>query len=195
VADQLRRNLGINVSAYNQEWQSYQQSQRSLDYDLARAGWVGDYEDPNTFLDLWLTNGGNNQTGWSSLVYDRLLEAAADVERFAQAPEFLLEHVRDPEGLKQLLAGVQGEADVPRKLSKMAALRLALLREAERIIVHDELPIMPLYFYVISGMVKPQVKGFYSKLVGADGQERSNLRDQHPLRDIVIDSTLGGHPR
>ena len=95
VADQLRRNLHVEVAAYNQEWQSYQQSTRSLDYDLARAGWIGDYEDPNTFLDLWLTNGGNNQTGWGSVVYDRLLAAAGDVEQFVAEPEFVLEHAHD----------------------------------------------------------------------------------------------------
>jgi hypothetical protein len=45
---------------------------------------------------------------------------------------------------------------------------------------------MPVYFYVISGLVKPGVGGFYAKLKGADGQERSNLRDLHPLRDIFM---------
>jgi len=187
VADQLRRNLKLEVSAYNQEWQSYQESMRNLDYDLARAGWVGDYEDPNTFLDIWLTNGGNNQTGWGSLVYDRLLEGAADVERFAATPEFVLQHVRKPDELKLLLQAVRGESDVGSRLQRMAELRQQLLSEAESIIVHDEFPVMPLYFYVVSGLVKPDVKGFYTELEGADGRKRSNLRDLHPLRDIRID--------
>jgi len=34
----------------------------SLDYDIRRASWVGDYKDPNTFLDRFLTGGGNNRT-------------------------------------------------------------------------------------------------------------------------------------
>ena len=187
VADQLRRNLNLDVLAYNQEWQSYQQSTRSFDYDLARAAWVGDYEDPNTFLDLWLTNGGNNQTGWGSLVYDRLIEAAANVEQFVAAPDFILEHAHHAAELKRLADDVRANTDTAARLKSMAALRLELLGEAERILVHDEFPILPMYFYVIGDMVKPQVKGFYTQIVGTDGRKRSNLRDLHPLRDIFID--------
>jgi oligopeptide transport system substrate-binding protein len=187
VADQLRRNLGINVAAYNQEWQSYQQSTRSLDYDLARGGWVGDYEDPNTFLDIWVTNGGNNQTGWGSLVYDRLLDAARDVETFLAAPEFLLAHAKQPTKLTHLAQEVRAAGDAETRLGAMSGLRMALLSEAEAILVQDEFPIIPMYFYVINGLVKPEVKGFYSKLRGKDGRERSNLRDVHPLRDIYIE--------
>ena len=59
----------------------------SLDYDICRASWVGDYRDPNTFLDMFVTDGGNNRTGWSNPEYDRLIaEAAREInpqKRFA----------------------------------------------------------------------------------------------------------------
>jgi oligopeptide transport system substrate-binding protein len=187
VADQLRRNLGIQASAYNQEWQSYQVSYRSLDYDLARAAWVGDYEDPNTFLDLWLTNGGNNSTGWGDSTYDRLLQAAGDVESFLLAPDALLAQLRDAAGARALMAEVKGAPDTTQRLHKAALLRLSLLREAESLLLDRGLPMIPLYFYVISGFKKPKVKGFYSRLDTADGQTRSNPRDVHPLREIRID--------
>ncbi|HEY5376647.1 MAG TPA: peptide ABC transporter substrate-binding protein [Polyangiaceae bacterium] len=195
VADQLRRNLGLDVSAYNQEWQSYLQSTRSLDYDLSRAAWVGDYEDPNTFLDLFTTNGGNNQTGWGNLVYDRLLEAAANVEQFVSAPEFILQHAHRADELKRLADDIRTNQDAAARLKNMAALRLDLLAEAERVLVHDEFPILPLYFYVIGDMVKPKVRGFYTTLVGSDGRERSNLRDIHPLRSIYIDDSQSAGAR
>ena len=188
LADQLRRNLHLDVAAYNQEWQSYQQSTRALDYDLSRAGWIGDYEDPNTFLDLWLTNGGNNQTGWGSVVYDRLLAAAADVEQFVARPEFILEHAHDAPGLQRLADAVHGSADVAQRLKSMSELRMALLAEAERILIHDDLPILPVYVYVTSDMAKPTVKGFYSELTGSDGTKRPNLRSIHPLRGVSIES-------
>ena len=186
LADQLRRNLNVNAVAYNQEWQSYQESTRSMDYDLSRYGWIGDYEDPNTFLDIWLTNGGNNKTGWGSTVYDRLIEAASDVERFLAAPEFLLEHAHEPKKLAALAEQIKVSADAPTRLAAMAKLRLALLAEAEAILVQDEFPIIPLYFYVVDGMVKPTVGGFYSTVVGSDGRQRPNLRDMHPLRDLSM---------
>lgn len=188
VADQLRRNLNINVTAYNQEWQSYQESTRAMDYDLARAAWVGDYEDPNTFLDLWLTNGGNNQTGWGSVVYDQLLEAAANVEVFLADPEFLLSRVTD-RGRVEALVRRTRESEGSARLAAMAELRMRLLAEAEDIVVSREFPILPMYFYVIAGMVKPGVQGFYAKLVGADGASHPNLKDQHPLREL----SLGSH--
>jgi oligopeptide transport system substrate-binding protein len=187
VADQLRRNLGIDAVAYNQEWQSYQESTRSMSYDISRYGWVGDYEDPNTFLDIWLTNGGNNRTGWGSVLYDRLIEAAGDVDRYLAAPEFVLDHAHDPSKLRALAQRIRAASDAPARLAAMAELRLALLAEAEAILVVDDFPIIPLYFYVVNGMVKPHVKGFHTKLVGSDGTVRPNLRDMHPLRDVDVD--------
>ena len=187
IADQLRKNLNIEVSAYNQEWQSYLQSTRSMDYDLSRSAWVGDYEDPNTFLDLWITNGGNNQTGWGSLVYDRLLEAAGNVERFVAAPDFVLEHALHAPELKRLADAIRSNSDAPTRLKDMADLRLRLLGEAESVLVHDEFPILPVYFYTLSGLIKPKVRGFYTELQGSDGRKRSNLREIHPLREVSID--------
>ena len=46
------------------------------DYSISRAGWIGDYEDPNTFLDLFRPNRGNNKTGWENDEYDQLVELA-----------------------------------------------------------------------------------------------------------------------
>lgn len=89
--------LGVQVSLARQEWKVYLNSMNTLDYDIARSSWVGDYPDPNTFLDMFLTGGGNNRTGWSSAAYDALIADAAreaDVaKRFAilaQAEEMLV---------------------------------------------------------------------------------------------------------
>lgn len=98
VQQMLRKNLNINVELYNQEWQSYLASVRSGNYHSARASWIGDYPDPNTFLELWVTDGGNNNTGWSNAEYDALIRQAANTgdaeERFnlfQQAEAILLE--------------------------------------------------------------------------------------------------------
>ena len=69
--------LGIDVTLYNQDWKSYLDTVNNMDYQIARGGWIGDYVDPNTFLDMFVTDGGNNRTGFSSSVYDRLIEEAA----------------------------------------------------------------------------------------------------------------------
>jgi ABC-type oligopeptide transport system substrate-binding subunit len=186
VADQFRQNLGIRANAYNQEWQSYQNTVRAGDYDLARAGWIGDYVDPNTFLDLFVTNGGNNQTGWSSPLYDSLIRTAADVSPFIAAPEPLLSRVKDPAALRAALAEARSD-DPKQRLAAQARVRLLLLREAEGILVRDEFPILPVYFGVLSTLVSPNVRGFYSTLVFPDGTTAPNLEDLHPLRDLWVD--------
>lgn len=71
-----KKHLGIEVGILQQEWQVYIDSQQSLKYDLSRAGWVGDYADPFTFLGIFRSGDGNNNTGWSSPRYDELMLTA-----------------------------------------------------------------------------------------------------------------------
>lgn len=68
--------LGVYVGLRKQEWKVYLESLDQLDYDIARSSWVGDYNDPNTFLDCFVTGRGNNRTGWSNARYDSLLAQA-----------------------------------------------------------------------------------------------------------------------
>ncbi len=75
-----KKNLGITISLTNQEWKVYIAAQKAGDFQFQRAGWIADYVDPNVFLDLWQTGGGNNNTGWGSPEYDRLLAASLDAK-------------------------------------------------------------------------------------------------------------------
>ena len=58
------------------EWTSYLNTMMSKEYDLAAGGWIGDYMDPLTFLDMWIKDGGNNRTNWSSEEFEELLGEA-----------------------------------------------------------------------------------------------------------------------
>ncbi len=69
--------LGIDVRLANTDWKVYLSRTNNLDYDISRAGWIGDYPDPNTFLDMMLSEGGNNRTGWRNEQYDNLIRKAA----------------------------------------------------------------------------------------------------------------------
>gem|GEM_PF-6447251 len=55
IQDMWKQTLGVNCELKNQEWASYLQTLRNLDYDVARSSWIGDYVDPNTFLDCFIT--------------------------------------------------------------------------------------------------------------------------------------------
>ena len=72
-----KENLNANVTLVNQDWKVYLASQTSMDYQVSRASWIGDYNDPINFLDCFLTDGGNNRTGWSSAEYDDLIRRAS----------------------------------------------------------------------------------------------------------------------
>lgn len=69
--------LGITVALTTEEYKTYLDSQKKMDYDVCRSSWIGDYNDPNTFLDMFLSNSGNNRTGWGSAAYDVLISQAA----------------------------------------------------------------------------------------------------------------------
>lgn len=72
-----QESLGVTVSLTKQEQKVWLKSMRELDYHLCRSSWVGDYNDPSTFLDLFTTGNGNNRTGWSNTEYDQFIGEAA----------------------------------------------------------------------------------------------------------------------
>lgn len=77
IQSQWKKRLGINVGLTNQEWGVFNSSIRKLEYDIARTGWIGDYPDPTTFLDLFVSTNENNQTGFRDAKYDAMMEATA----------------------------------------------------------------------------------------------------------------------
>ena len=121
IQQMWQQNLGIEVELVNQDWKVYLSREMVGDFQVSRAGWIGDYEDPNTFLDLMRPNRGNNKTGWEDANYDLIIERANSTNDQTQ--------------------------------------RYELLKEAERILI-DNMPIIPLYTYVRSYQLSPDVKGY-----------------------------------
>lgn len=74
VQEMWKKNLNINVEISNQEWAVFQDTRHQGNFSVARAGWIGDYEDPMTFLDLWLSYSGNNDAHWKVKAYDDMIE-------------------------------------------------------------------------------------------------------------------------
>ncbi len=77
IQSQWKRHLGIDVGLRNMEWGAYLSAQREGDYHVARAGWIGDYPYPDTFLRMFHSESANNQTGWKNPEYDRLVDLAS----------------------------------------------------------------------------------------------------------------------
>jgi oligopeptide transport system substrate-binding protein len=76
IQEMWKRELGIDVSLTNQEFASYLKATTSLQYQVARRAWIGDYKDPNTFLYCLRSGDGNNRSGWSHAGYDSLIARA-----------------------------------------------------------------------------------------------------------------------
>jgi oligopeptide transport system substrate-binding protein len=100
LQQQWRERLGVNVRIEQVEWKVFLDRMTRLDFDVQRGSWYGDYVDPNTFIDMFVTGGGNNNTGWSNKEYDALVDAAAGridpaarMEDFRRAEAILLEEV------------------------------------------------------------------------------------------------------
>ena len=73
IQQMWKKHLNIDIKLLNQEWKVYLDSESIGNYEISRAGWIGDYVDPNNFLDMFLCNGGNNRTGWCNAEYDYLI--------------------------------------------------------------------------------------------------------------------------
>lgn len=100
IQQMWKTNLGLDVTLANTDWKVYLSRQSVGDFSVARAGWIGDYEDPKSFLDMMVTGRGNNQTGWSNSDYDNLLikaaQSSSQKERFNflyKAEEILMDEL------------------------------------------------------------------------------------------------------
>ena len=61
-----REHLGVEVEIQSMEWTAYMVAMQEEDYEIMGGGWIGDYIDPLTFLEMWTAGNGNNRTGWES---------------------------------------------------------------------------------------------------------------------------------
>ena len=97
--------LGVTVTLNNQEWNAFLQTRKDGDFSIARNGWISDYNDPISFLDMWVTGGGNNDAQYSNPDYDNLIaqakaesDPATRMQLLHQAEDILVgqDYVVDP---------------------------------------------------------------------------------------------------
>ncbi len=71
-----QENLGVQVSLQNQDWNVFLKERKEGNYNIARHGWIADYNDPMSFIDMWLTGGGNNDAQYKNEEFDKFVKAA-----------------------------------------------------------------------------------------------------------------------
>ncbi|WP_367395514.1 ABC transporter substrate-binding protein [Pantoea sp. Ep11b] len=77
VASMWKKNLGVDVTLENQEWKTYIDSRNSGNFDVIRASWIGDYNEPSTFLNLLTAGNSSNISRFSNRDYDAVLAKAS----------------------------------------------------------------------------------------------------------------------
>ncbi|TWU08248.1 peptide ABC transporter substrate-binding protein [Stieleria varia] len=76
IQQQWQNNLNVKIELKNMEWGSFTETVQQEEYTIARYGWVGDYPDPNTFLDLWTSDSPQSNLNWDNAEYDSLIRQA-----------------------------------------------------------------------------------------------------------------------
>ena len=74
MQDMWKRELGLDVGVRTESTNVFYDTQIRMDYEVSRAGWIADFIEPITFLDLWTTGNQNNNTGWSNPKFDQLIK-------------------------------------------------------------------------------------------------------------------------
>jgi oligopeptide transport system substrate-binding protein len=81
--------LGVNVTLANQDWAVFLDNRKEGNYQIARHGWIADYNDPISFLDMWVTGGGNDDAQYAVAEYDRLIASAKSTSVPAERMRFM----------------------------------------------------------------------------------------------------------
>ncbi|WP_339297481.1 peptide ABC transporter substrate-binding protein [Paenibacillus sp. FSL R5-0623] len=140
VADMWKQNLGVDVKTENQEWGVFLENRQNQNFQVARAGWSADYNDPYNFLEMWTTGNTNNDSKFSNEQYDK------DVKETVKSA--------DP------------------------AARMAAFADAEKILIQDEMGVMPIYYYTNVSLTKPYLKGVQLDFSGAIDYTRAYLEEK-----------------
>lgn len=175
IQAQWKENLNINCELVNKEWASYLADRRGKNYFIARAGWIGDYTDPMTFMDLYESDNPQNRAGFKNLDYDKLLKATFSVALTPAERERIIAATKaapgyDPAKHDKLWTEIP---DLPERMQRMQ-----LFYDAEQKLVETQ-ALIPIYTYVSKMMVRDWVSGFYP-----------NIQDVHPLKGVRVDKAM-----
>ncbi|MGI6072351.1 MAG: peptide ABC transporter substrate-binding protein [Lachnospiraceae bacterium] len=149
-------NVGIKIELENQEWGTFLETRKVGNYEVARHGWLADYNDAISFLDMWVSGSGNNDAQFGKdghaavKIYDLDLNGIGNYTdkitdgTWAETYDLLIKYIKSEKDLE---------------------VRNQLMHVAEDMYMSTG-AICPLYFYTDLYMVSDSLKGFYSNPLG-----------------------------
>ena len=147
--------VGINMTMENQEWGTFLNTRKEGDYTVARNGWIADYNDPITLLDLWTSGSGNNDVQFGK---DEHADVAAyDIDLTEYGLDIVVEGGTWAETYDVVIAQIKASTDDEQ--------RYGLMHAAEDLLMSTG-AVTPIYYYTDLYMLSDSVSGFYSNPLG-----------------------------
>ena len=147
--------VGINIQLENQEWNTFLNTRKNGDFSMARNGWLSDYNDPISFLDMWITASGNNDVQFGKGAHADLAIYDLDLTSFGY--DVKVEDGTWAETYDVLIGIIKTCTDVET--------RFELMHVAEDMLMATN-ALVPLYFYTDPYMVDERVDGFFAIPLG-----------------------------
>ncbi|MCR4738859.1 MAG: peptide ABC transporter substrate-binding protein [Lachnospiraceae bacterium] len=147
--------IGITMNLENQEWNTFLETRKNGDYSIARNGWLADYNDPISFLDMWTTASGNNDVQFGK--GDNVSVKAYSIDLTDLGYDTKVTDGTWAETYDVVISDIKSCTDTDT--------RYALMHKAEDLLMSTGC-ICPLYFYTDIYMIDSGVKGFFSNPLG-----------------------------
>lgn len=147
--------IGITVELQNQEWNTFLNTRKEGNYNIARNGWVADYKDPICFLDMWVTVSGNNDVQYGKGAHAAI--KAYDLDLTKLGYDVKVEDGTWAETYDVLISKIKSCTDAEK--------RYEMMHIAEDMLMSTGC-ITPLYFYTDLYMIDDSVEGFFSNPLG-----------------------------
>lgn len=147
--------VGVNMNLVNQEWNTFLNTRKAGDYTVARNGWLADYNDPISFLDMWITDSGNNDVQYGKGAHAEVAAYSIDLTPYGY--DLKVENGTWAETYDALIAIIKTCTDNDT--------RYALMHIAEDMLM-DTGCLTPLYFYTDIFMLDDSVEGFFCNPLG-----------------------------
>ena len=147
--------VGINMNLVNQEWNTFLNTRKNGDYTVARNGWLADYNDPISFLDMWVSNSGNNDSQ-----FGKGANAEAKIYSIDLTPygvDVKVENGTWAETYDAAIAAIKACGDKEARYGMMHAAEDLLMSTGA---------ITPLYYYTDIYMISENVQGFFANPLG-----------------------------
>ncbi len=146
---------GITMNLTNQEWATFLNTRKEGNYHIARNGWLGDYNDPISFLDMWTSGSGNNDVQFGKGSHAEIAMYNLDLTPFGL--DVKVENGTWAQTYDVLIGAIKGSTDTEA--------RFKMMHIAEDMLMATGC-LIPIYYYTDLYMISQKVKGFYSNPLG-----------------------------